>query len=45
MRVATIKIILLLSTLVPNNNYRLKETRKYKCHLKTIQLSQIEINS
>ena len=37
MRVATIKLILLLLTLVPNNNYRLKETRKHTCHLKTIQ--------
>ena len=37
MRVAAIKLILLLLTLVPNINYELKETRKHTCHLKTIQ--------
>ena len=37
MRVAAIKLILLLLTLVPDNNYGLKETRKHTCHLKTIQ--------
>ena len=37
MRVPTIKLIHLLLTLVPNNNYKLKETRKYICHFKTIQ--------
>ena len=33
MRVAAIKLILLLFTLNPNNNYELKETRKHACHL------------
>ena len=37
MRVTTIKLILLLLTLVSNNNYGLKETKKHTCHLKTIQ--------
>jgi hypothetical protein len=37
MRVVAIKLILLLLTLGPNNNYGLKETRKDTCHLKTIQ--------
>ena len=37
MRVVAIKLILLLHTLVPNNNYGLKETGKHTCHLKTIQ--------
>ena len=37
MRVAAIKLILLLFTLGPNNNYGLKETRKHTCYLKTIQ--------
>ena len=37
MRVTTIKLIFLLLTLLSNNNYGLKETRKNTCHLKTIQ--------
>ena len=37
MRVVAIKLILLFLTLATNNNYGLKEIRKYKCHLKTIQ--------
>ena len=45
MRVAGIKLTLLLLTLVPNYNYGLKETRKYACHLKTIQLSWTKINN
>ena len=36
MRVAAIKIILLLLTLVTNNNYGLKETKKHTCHLEKI---------
>jgi hypothetical protein len=45
MRVAGIKLTLLLLTLVPNYNYGLKKTRKYICHLKTIQLSWTKINN
>ena len=37
MRVAAIKLILLLLTPIPNNNYELKETRKHTFHLKTIK--------
>ena len=37
MRVAAIKLIILVLTPVPNNNYGLKKTRKHTCDLKTIQ--------
>ena len=43
MRVVVIKSILLLLTLVPNNNYILKETRKHTCHFKKI--NSIILNS
>ena len=37
MRVISIKLSFLFLTLVLNNNYKLKKTKKHTCHLKTIQ--------